>query len=231
MTTHGTRSTRAFESPAAPVTSRFRCALGAALLAGIVLAMTPTEATAQVRGFADVGRTTFTASKTFNTILGTDSGVVVGGGAEVDLPYRLFVALRASQFRKDGQRVFLFDGQAFNLGVDTTITVIPVELSAGYRFNVHARVIPYAGGGVSWYRYRETSAFATAEENVSETFTGYHLLGGIEFKVARFVGAAVEGSWARVADSIGQDPNAVSTAFDEDDLGGVTVRVKVVIGR
>ncbi len=48
---------------------------------------------------------------------------------------------------------------------------------------------------------------------------------------SRDVGAAVEAQWATVPDALGQDPNAVSQAFDETNLGGVTYRVKLVIGR
>ena len=184
-----------------------------------------------LRGFADVGSTTFTAKESFTAVLGSERGVVFGGGVEAVLPQRVFVALRASRFREQGERVFLFDGESFDLGIPTTVTVTPVELSGGYRFGVGARLVPYAGGGIGWHRYQETSEFAEASENVEETFRGYHVFGGAEVRLARWMGVGAEAQWATVPDALGQDPNGVSAAFDESDLGGVTLRVKLVIGR
>lgn len=202
---------------------------GAAAALALVLLAAPAQA--QIRGFADVGGTTFAAKESFRTVLGTNSGVVLGGGVQVDLPYNVFVALRASQFRRSGQRVFVFEEQTFNLGVDTSVTVAPIQLSAGYRFPVRRRVVAYGGGGIGWHRYTETSTFATDAENVSESFTGYQLLGGAEFRLHRWIAAAGEAEWATVPDALSSDPNSVSAAFDEHDLGGVTFRVKVAIGR
>lgn len=196
-----------------------------------MLLLSASAASAQIRGFADVGSTTFSAKKSFDAILGTHTGLVFGGGVEVDLPHGLFVNLRASRFTKDGHRVFIFEGQPFDLGVNTTVTITPVEVSGGYRFDFGGRVVPYAGGGVGWHRYKETSSFATDVENVDERFAGYQLLGGAEVRLLRFVAAAAEAEWAAVRDALGNDPNGVAAAFDEHDLGGFTFRVKVVVGR
>jgi opacity protein-like surface antigen len=105
-----------------------------------------------------------------------------------------------------------------------------LTLIAGYRGDFGRRIVPYGGGGIGWHRYRETSRFAEASENVDERFQGYHLLGGAEFRVARWIGTAFEAEWSTVPDALGTDPNGVSTAFDETDLGGVTFRVKIVVG-
>jgi hypothetical protein len=56
-------------------------------------------------------------------------------------------------------------------------------------------------------------------------------MGGVEFRIARWIGVAGEAQWATVPDALGGDPNGVSDLFDEDNLGGTTIRVKVVIGR
>jgi opacity protein-like surface antigen len=199
----------------------------------------PVAVDAQVRGFADVGVTRFTAARSFATILGTNSGPVVGGGVEVALPRNLFVSLRASRFSHDGHRVFLFEGTQFDLDVDTTVTITPLEVSAGYRYDGlrNGRGLfgfrgftPYAGGGVGWHRYKETSTAADESENVDDRFLGYQLLGGGEVRVTGLVAAAVEGEWSTVPNGFSDD-NGVAAAFDEHNLGGFTVRVKVVIGR
>ena len=183
-----------------------------------------------LRGFGDVGATAFTAQQSFNAILGSRTGLVFGGGVEAVLPQHIFVNVRGSRLRETGQRVFLFEGEQFDLGIPTTITLTPVELTGGYRFPFWTRFVPYAGGGVGWHGFKETSQFAVAEENVEDRFTGYHVLGGAEVRLARWMGVAGELQWATVPDAIGGDPNSVSNAFSESDLGGTTVRFKIVVG-
>jgi len=204
----------------------------AAALAAMLIG-SPAEAQTgfMLRGFADVGSTTFTAERSFTAILGSARGPVFGGGVEAVLPQRVFVSLRASRFRDTGERVFLFGDEQFRLGIPTTITVTPVELAGGYRLDYGWRVVPYAGAGVGWHRFEETSRFADGAENVRRRFQGYQILGGAEVRVLRWIGAAFEAQWATVPDALGGDPDSVSKAFEETNLGGATVRVKVVVGR
>jgi opacity protein-like surface antigen len=184
-----------------------------------------------VRGFADFGSTTFQATESFNAVLGRNRGSVFGGGAEAVLPQRIFLSLRASRFRRTGERVFTFSGQRFKLGIPTTVTVTPLEFGGGYRFDYGWRVVPYAGAGIGWHRYEETSRFAEDAENVKERFSGYQILGGAEIRVLRWIAAAGEAQWTTVPDAFGSDPNGVSHEFGESNLGGVTVRIKLIVGR
>ena len=184
-----------------------------------------------LRGFGDIGWATFAAEKSFTAVLGSESGRVFGGGVEAVLPQHIFVNLRASRFREVGQRVFLFNRVQFDLGIPTTITVTPVELTGGYRFDFGWRLVPYGGAGLSRYRYEETSQFAEASEDVRERFTGYHVVAGAEFRLTQWIGTAAEAQWAAVPDALGNNPNSVSHEFDESGLGGVTFRLKVVVGR
>jgi opacity protein-like surface antigen len=205
--------------------------IGALVLAAVCV----TGAEAQeigFRGFADVGGTRFTAGKSFDAILGTHTGVVFGGGVEAIVARDFFINLHASRFQKDGTRVFVLNDEVFDLGIPTQIRVTPVQVNGGYRFKVGRRqVVPYVGGGIGWYRYSETSDFSASGEDVSETFTGYQLLGGAEYRISRVFGVAGEVEWSGVRDALGQNPSSVAAAFDETDLGGVTFRVKVVVGR
>lgn len=185
-----------------------------------------------VRGFADIGSTTFAATKSFEAVLGKARGPIYGGGGEVRLPYSLFASLRGARFSAEGERVFVSGGQTFPLGIATTVSVTPIELTGGYRLVRRGwRAVPYGGGGVGWHRYREESEFADASENVSLTATGYHVVGGAEIPVIRWVAAAVEAQWSRVPDALGGNPNGVAQTFGESNLGGFTARVKVVVGR
>lgn len=205
--------------------------------AGIAALVLLTAATASAQtgefmlhGFGDVGSTTFTAEQSFAAVLGSATGKVFGGGVEVVLPARVFANVRASRFRDTGQRVFLFEGEQFDLGIPTTITVTPVQVTGGYRFGAFDRFIPYAGAGVGWYGFKETSQFATDDENVDNRFTGFHILGGVEIGLWRWLALGGELQWATVPDAIGDDPNSLSHEFNESNLGGTTFRLKIVIG-
>lgn len=183
------------------------------------------------------------AHDSFETIAGSASPAIFGGGLEATLPRDIFASVRASRLRMSGQRVFLFEGEQFNLGIPTTIVVRPLELTVGYRFDSsmpaliplrrrrQSRLIPYAGAGVGWYRFEESSAFAEPDEDVRETFIGFHVLGGVVIPLRRWLGVGAEGQWSTVPDALGQNTNSVSQALGETDLGGLTVRVKVTVGR
>jgi opacity protein-like surface antigen len=184
------------------------------------------------RAVADIGLTSFTAAESFEATLGSASGRVFGVGAEVVLRRRFFFGVGVSFFQQDGERVFVHNGERFGLGIPMTVKVTPILISGGYRFGgPRAKLYPYLGGGVGSYGYAETSDFAQSGDDVTERFTGYHLLGGAEYRLSRLIGVAGEAQWATVPDALGQNPSGVTAAFDETDLGGYTVRVKVVIGR
>jgi opacity protein-like surface antigen len=186
----------------------------------------------RVRGFGEAGGRTFTASQSFEAVLGSKSGVIFGAGAEVLVGRNLFVSFGVSKFQKDGERVVVADGEAFPIGIDTTISVVPIEVSAGWRFADPGRtVIPYLGGGMSWHRYKETSEFATADEDVQFTKPGFQILGGAEWRASRWLGIAGEAAWMMVPDAFEGGATSAAAAFGEDDLGGAVFRVKVVIGR
>lgn len=202
------------------------------VMVALAMLAVPHTSSAQIRGFGDIGFVRFTASDSFDAVVESPGGAIYGGGVEFDLPRHLFVALRASQFRKDGHRVFVFEDNVFPLNTETTITVRPIEVSVGYRFdNGRSPLVPYIGGGIGWHRYKESSAAATGGEDVSETFTGYQVMGGVVYRLGRLFGIAGEGSWSSVPNALGDDPNSAAAAFGESDLGGFTARVKFVVGR
>jgi hypothetical protein len=190
------------------------------------------EPAIRVRGFGEAGGRTFTASQSFEAVLGSKSGVIFGAGAEVLVGRNLFVSFGVSRFQKDGERVVVANGEAFPIGIDTTVSVVPIEVSAGWRFTDPRRtVIPYLGGGVSWHKYKETSEFATADDDAQFTKPGFQLLGGAEWRVSRWLGIAGEAAWMMVPNAFEGGQTSVAAAFGEDDLGGAVFRVKVIIGR
>ena len=77
--------------------------------------------------------------------------------------------------------------------------------------------------------YRETSDFADPSENLSEHFTSYHVLGGVEFVSRSWLRSALEMQYTTVPSAIGT--SGASAAFNERNLGGVYARVKIMIGK
>ncbi len=156
-----------------------------ATLAFVLLLPAASGAQVSVRGFGDFGFTVFNATQSFKAILGKSSGPVFGGGVEFG-EKQFFLSLGAQRFRRDGHRVFVFDNQVFPLNVKDTITVTPLDLTFGYRLRSRG-LVPYVGGGPTWYRYVETSEHATETEDVKETHTGFHLLAGAEVPLRRWL--------------------------------------------
>ena len=188
--------------------------------------------TLNVSGFAMLGVMNFTAANSFEATLGSPVGSIYGGGARVGLPFGgLFVGVSGWRFSHGGQRVFIYNDEAIPLGVPMEVTITPFELTAGWRFRLRRtpQFHPYVAGGLSSYGYKEVSDFATSAENVDERFSGYHLAGGADVQVERWIGVGLELNWTSVADAIGDA--GVSGRFRETDLGGATLRFKITVGR
>ena len=186
----------------------------------------------QIGGYAMAGQFTFAAAESFDAVLGTSSGSIVGGGATLGLPFGgLFVDVGAWRLAQSGERVLVLDGQVIPLGIPLDVTIVPVEISAGWKFCIRRlpRLVPYAAGGYTSFGYQETSSFAGAGEDVDERFGGYHLRGGAEFKITRWLGVAGELAWTTVPDAIGS--GGVSAAFNENNLGGTSFRARITVGR
>lgn len=197
------------------------------------------EPTVRVRISGHLGFTSFAARESFQAVLDTNSGAVYGGGGGVLIGRHLFVDAQVGRFTADGERVFVTDDlQVFPLGIPATVTITPIDISVGWRFTAAPpppgaapgrrggrRIVPFVGGGVGVLQYRETADFAEAGDDVDESFGSYHVLGGIELPITRRFGAAVDGLYRWVPDALGE--GGVSAAYEETDLGGVTVRARV----
>lgn len=171
-----------------------------------------------------------TAKESFDAVTGSSSLSGAGGGAEVQRVWRgVFLRAAVSQMKADGERVFVYDDTVFPLGIPMDITMTPIEVAAGWRFTpVARRLVPYVGAGALWVKYEERSEGDVASERVNETYPGAVVFGGIDVSVWRFVSAGAEVAW-RTATV--KDPGGALAAFGEKNLGGVSFRVMVSIGR
>jgi hypothetical protein len=78
-------------------------------------------------------------------------------------------------------------------------------------------------------QYKEESPFAEAGDNVSESFTSYHVLGGVDIPLSGWLGTGVEVNYRWVPDALGE--GGVSKEFGDTDLGGFTFRARITVGR
>lgn len=181
------------------------------------------------RPFVVIAGENFAAKQTFTAAFGQSFEPFFGGGLEVVLHDGIYVDVTASRFKKTGQRAFRANNQNFPLGIPLTATLTPFEVTGGYRFRTSPRVFPYVGAGVGSYSYQETSDFADAGDNVDARHTGYLAVGGVDVRVTRWVGIAGDVQYTRVPGILGS--GGVSKAAGENNLGGVAVRLKVIVGR
>jgi hypothetical protein len=75
----------------------------------------------------------------------------------------------------------------------------------------------------------EESGFAADGDNVDTHHVGYLLNGGVEVRLQKWIGVAVDAQYTPVPGIIGE--GGISQDAGETDLGGVAARFKVIVGR
>ena len=181
-----------------------------------------------VRGFGQIGGLYFTASDSFDAVTGSAWGAMYGGGVQVGFSNGVFLQGSYDRYESTGQRVFVFENEIFELGIDNTVTVTPIQVTVGYRQPANGRSMAYLGIGASWYRFQEQAAFAEAGDDVDESKPGLHILGGVEYPITSWFWVGGEGQWAYAPEILGKA--GISDAFSEDDLGGFTICLKLSVG-
>lgn len=186
------------------------------------------EPVIQVFGFGQVGLQRWSAKDTFAAVLGSAQAPMFGAGVQARIRGQIVVEGSVDYFKKNGERVFVSDGEVFKLGIRDTVRVIPVSITVSYR--AHARRFAYYGGvGFGKYLYKEDSDFADPAENISARFTSYHVVGGLELGALSVMRTALEVQYTTVPDALGT--SGASKSFGENNLGGLQVRVKLLVGR
>jgi opacity protein-like surface antigen len=183
----------------------------------------------KIRLFGEVDVQAFSASHSFDAITGSSAGLFYGGGVDLSIGRRLLVVASVTHFQKTGERAFVYNGEAFPLGVPLRLSVTPITASLAYRFAGTRRLRPYVGAGVGVVLYRETSDYSGPGEDVSTSGTAVQAIGGVEIPIARRLSLAVEGRYQSVRGILGDQ--GVSQAFGEKDLGGASLGVRLIVGK
>jgi hypothetical protein len=200
------------------------------LILGLVL-LVATEAHAQslgARGFITYGRTSTAASDTFTAVAGKTQVNGIGfGGTIIGIWKGLFVDAAFSQQKYSGHRVFRDSaGRIYDLGIPLVVKFQPIDIAAGWRLN--RRVSPYAGGGLTFMSYKESSDFAESSEDLAERTSGALVLAGIDVALIRFLHVGGEVRYRSVTGILGT--GGISQAFGEDQIGGLGASLRVSVG-
>lgn len=181
------------------------------------------------RVFGEAGYGRFTATQTFDAVLGSPGGPWFGGGVLNQRASGLFLQAGVEHFGATGERVFVNNGTVYPLGLTDTVSITPIMGVAGIRRTYGRRgMAVYVGGGAGVYLLRETSEFSEASDDVKQTDAAYRGIVGLEWPVARSFAAAVEFTYTAVPNSL---TGGAADAFDEHDLGGAQVHVKLLFGK
>lgn len=182
-----------------------------------------------VRGFGTFAVDWMAARDTFDAVTGSATILGYGGGVQVtNLWGGLFVEASVERSAVDGERVFVYQDEAFPLGIPLEVRMTPIDAVIGWR-STQGRVTPFAGGGATFMRYQETSDFADAGDDVDERKVGFVVLAGAEVSLARWIHLRGDVRYRQVNGVLGE--GGASAAYGEDRLGGFGVAVKLVVGR
>jgi opacity protein-like surface antigen len=196
-----------------------------------------------LRPYAMITEQAFSATTTFKGIFGQSAEPFWGAGAQLILRNNIFIDVSASRFKKTGSRAVLLNGQVSRTNIPLEVTETPFEIAAGYRFRLrrHPRVVPFAGAGIGWYAYTQTtkcpsdnpncviSSFVDPGEDVDTHHVGELVVGGVEFRVHRWIALSVDAQYTHIPGIIGDA--GFSKDAGESDLGGVAGRFKLIVGR
>jgi len=189
----------------------------------------PPQPPMSLRAFGQGGLIGFTARESFAAVVGRSYGYSFGAGVQLRFGSGVYVQTSLEQFRRTGQRVYVFDGESFPLGIDNTVTLQPAVVAVGYRPPSAASVRPYLGAGLGAYRLREVSPFDGADESVDQWRRGYHAHIGFELRPRGWVTPALEARYTTVPKGLG-DAGAAAL-LKQTDLGGWQIHAKVLVGR
>ena len=187
-----------------------------------------------VQGMAIAGLNWMSSSKSLKANGLSTKPLEIGGGAQVTNIWRdLFAQVNVSRLSSDGERTFVDeDGTSFPLGIPLSVKATFIDVSAGWKViqlrETGRPLLSYFGGGIGRVRYEERSPFALPGDDVDATATSYHVVGGVEVKVLRWLGIGGEVRYRWVPNLLGD--GGTSAALEDNNFGGFNAGVGVTLG-
>jgi hypothetical protein len=161
-----------------------------AVLVAFTLVATVSGATSQggvrLSRYGALGDVRLDAAQIFEAVSDTSHAQVPGKRFQITDVWGFgFVNVAVSRRTIDGERVLTDDGGVQPPGVPLAVTLLQVDVAAGWR-HVHGRLSLYVGGGLSRPRSRETSEFAQPGKAVTESVIGALFLAGVDLALPRW---------------------------------------------
>ena len=214
------------------INRRLRCVASALAL----LVSTPIATRAQdaqdgvtIYGYGTFGTLHLAASRTFEAVSGSSRTRSASAGIQVtDFWKGLLIDAAWSRTAIEGERISIDDGVTFPLGIPLRVTMQPLDIAGGWRSG-YGRWSPYAAVGISRLHYEETSDGDVAGEDLEATSIGPLILGGLDFRISRFVLIGGELRYRHLGGILGTA--GASAAFEERSAGGWTVGARMSVGR
>lgn len=203
--------------------------LAAAVLLAIAAAAPAAADDLSFRPFVMLSEQKFVATKTFEATFGQSTEPFWGGGLNITSDDRYYLEVSASRFKKTGTRAFVFNGTTFDVHIPQQVTITPLEFTAGYRFHRWQRILPTVGAGLGVYQYKQVSDFSTDAENVDTKHSGLIAEGGVEIRLQRWFGIVGDVHYTHIPGILGDA--GLSKDLGEKDLGGLSARLKLVVGK
>lgn len=183
-----------------------------------------------VRGFGSFSFDKGSAAESLSAVLGSDSIRSYGGGVQgAGLWHGLFAEVSVERSREIGERVFVFGGEVYQLGIPLKVTQMPIDVVGGWHFLSASPVTPFVGAGLTYMRYEETSDLPEPEDDLVVRKPGVVALAGMEASAARWFHVRAEVRFRSVGSILGS--GGASGELGEDRLGGFGGSVKLVFGR
>jgi len=179
--------------------------------------------------FVEAGyKSFFGVDQTFNALYDSSASIGFGMGAKYKFPFGLFFMADINYHPFSGERVWVSsNGTVLKTGIQEDLVVLPLFVTIGYMPAMKGDMKVYFGIGGSYYMV-STSSPDDASLGSDENGTGYHGLLGVEFPLGKNMTLSVEGKYEIVTGIIGGSGQVgVARVFEEDDLGGFSLFVKV----
>lgn len=162
------------------------------------------------------------ASDSYDAVFDGDAMTQFGVQFELQIRRHFLIALVYETGEVDGHRVLPSD-PPIPTGIEETLTLSPIHLTAGWVFAPESQMHGFVGVGPTLLDWEDESG----PDSESGSDTGYHGVAGLRWSTLnhRFtVGGELR--YSSVPDAVGEA--GITEHFDEDDLGGTTIGLSLL---
>lgn len=164
------------------------------------------------------------AQNTFDTLYDSAGSVLFDAGMKLDLKGGFFVSAEAYLIMMSGERVWVSsDGTYVKTGITEDLNLIPISATLGYYLYKSDDLKVYLGAGAGFYLVQIDCEIDDYDRN--ESGSGIFGVLGADYLLSDAIYIGLEAKYESVTGLIGD--SGVPAVFEEDDLGGIIVLIKL----